>query len=104
MDEVEIYRRRMVRTFLFFFSSAQNAREVQARGAFGPTELMEQWSKVYPQNEDFWTVFAEPERTAIRELSTAIEQLRNQAGSSSLHIEHVIRLPAWNSVETRAQH
>jgi len=65
---------------------------------------MKQWSNVYAQNEGFWSVFADSERTAIEAVGAAIDQLRDQALSQSLHIEQVVLLPAWSRVETEAQH
>ena len=101
MDAAEIYRRRLVRTHLVLFSSPTIAREVQAKGAFRPTELLSQWSRKHVDNS---ASFSDVERRALTAVDAAIEQLRKQAGSLNLPMEQVFLLPACSQVETKAQH
>jgi hypothetical protein len=101
MDDAEIYRRRLVRTHLALFSSPTIAREVQAKGAFRPTEFLAQWSNAHLQSP---ASFTESERSALDAVGAAIDQLRREAGSSQLPMDQVFLLPAWSQVETRAQH
>jgi hypothetical protein len=98
MDDAELYRRRLVRTHLVLFSSPTIAREVQAKGAFRPTELLSQWSRAHVENS---AAFDESERKALAAVDAAIEQLRRQAGSVNLPMEQVFLLPAWSQVEIR---
>jgi len=98
------YNRTMLRTVLSLFASADTARAVQARGAFGPTELLDQWPKVYVLTEDDWLTFSLSEQAALRQFDAELRKLIDQVGPREMNIDQLVRLPAWDRVETHAQH
>src|SRR5262245_55263134 len=104
MDARQSYHRAMLRTVLGLFSSIDIARNVQAMGAFGPTELLSQWPKVYVLRPIDWESFSLQEQAALRMFDAELKKLIDQAGPRQLTIDQLSRLPAWDRVETHAQH